>query len=567
MPKKQNNQQQRSKRNGSQNKPMVQEKVVVNQQQPTLVWGKVRSEARLQPAKPQNRKLGKMPIMPTNRNPVTLAMAALCLPGSYVAPGLPSKFGSSTTSTAAPKRIGALTTQNVTGFGGLKTQSWFAVSRNPLLASMYTQRGCPSFRYDEKYASTTSANDEPILQDALQFEIANIPTVGYASITLSPDPFSTGYTAYGGLQPSANTVAPYGTEAYCLNALGHRWFFNGAGSPVKFHALIRSANGTPIDPDTAGVTQSVMLYQLTGPDTEVFTSSMTFIDGELGWQEEISERGWYRYSILMTATADFMDVNGTTFTFKSWTTCEGDSSSWSIVTSPLPELIKETTIHALRVTGASMLLTNTTPELTRGGFFRTFQFQPRDDFMTFIDSDDPLGYLSDIQGPSDPHSFRNGTYAWMRPGNIESYELQNIFARDTTGKVYGHNIPVFHSGGWLVTVVEGPEDAQTVSTTASYSIEFVSRSYWYGPVTSRLTSSEWDGIVDRMFDIEQVTENPIHLKEIGNAIMNIARGITPALPYVAKAVSLFSPTTGAVLGAVSDALNKRTTRSKKKRGS
>lgn len=565
MPKKQNNQSARSKttlvlKSGSQNKPMVQEKVVINQTPSNQFWGKVPT------AKPQNRKLGKMPVMPANRNPVTLAMAALCLPGSYVAPGLPSKFGSSTTSTAAPKRIGALSTQNVPGFGGLNTQSWFAVSRNPLLASMYTQRGCPSFRYDETYASTTSANDEPLLQDALQFELANIPTVGYASITLSPDPFSTTYSPYGGVPPTANTVAPYGNEAYCLNALGHKWFFNGAGSPVKLHALIRTANGTPIFPDTPGVTQSVTLYQLTGPDTEVFTSSMTYIDGEVGWQEEISERGWYRYSILMTATEAFMDTNGTSFTFKSWTTCEGDAASWSIVTAPLPELIKEASIHALRVTGASMLLTNTTPTINKGGFFRTFQFQPRDDFMTFIDTDDPLGYLSDIQGPSDPHSFMNGTYAWMRPGNIESYELQNIFARDTTGKVYGHNIPVFHPGGWLVTVVEGPVDAQTVATTASYSIEFVSRSYWYGPVTSRLSSSEWDNIVDRMFDIEQVTENPIHLKEIGNAIMNIARGITPALPYVAKAVSLFSPTTGAILGAVSNALNKRKTRAKKKNG-
>jgi len=538
---------------------MASEKVVVNlNPKQGVTWNKVPQRP------PRGQQLAPMLTMPPGRNTMTLAMASLCLPGSYVAPGLPSKFGSSTTSTAAPKRIGNQTTTTVGGFGGIGTQSWYAVSRNPLLASMYTQRGCPSFRYDQTYSTTTSLNDEPVLGSALQFELPNVDGVAYASITLNPDPFSQIYSAYGGLQPTATMTSPYGNETYCLNALGHRWFFNGAGMQVKLHALLRNASGEFIEPTTVGVTHSVTIYQLTGPDTEVVVGSMGYVDSESGWQDDLTERGWYRFALIMTATADYMNIKGAVFTFKGWITCEGDVTSWSIVTAPLPELLKESSIHALRITGSSMLLTNTTPQIDRGGFFRTFQFQPKDDFMTFLDTDDPLGYLSEIQGPSDPHSFVNGAYTWMRPGNVESYELQNIFARDTTGKVYGHNIPVFHPGGWLVTVIDGPSAAQTIATTASYSIEFVSRSYWFGPVTSRLTSRQWDDIVDEMFHIQQVCENPLHLKEIGNAILNVARGITPALPYVAKAISVFSPTTGALLGAVSDVLNKRRSRAKKR---
>lgn len=562
MPTKQNSQQRRSRQNGGQKTRTATEKVVVNVDRPQ----KVRTNNRF----PRNSsQLGKMIVapkvrMPSRRDIIVKAISSLCLPGSHPAPGLPSKFGSSNTSTAAPKRIGNLTTTNVPGFGGLNNQSWFAVSRNPLLSTMYTQRGCPSFRYDATYSSTTSINDEPVLQSFLQFELPNVDDVAYASATLSPDPFSQIYSAFPGLPPTASMVAPYGNESYCLNALGHRWFFNGAGCPVTIHALVRNAAGVPIEPATPGTSQAIQIFQLTGPDTQTPTGAMTFIDGEVGWQDELTERGWYRFEVLFTALAEYMTTNGTQFTFKSWVTTAGNSTSWSIVTAPLPELVKETSVHSLRITGASMLLTNTTPQINKGGFFRTMQFQPKDDFMTFIDSDAPLDYLAEIQGPSDPHSFVNGAYAWMRPGNIESYEMQNIFARDTTGKVFGHNVPVFHPSGWLVTVIDGPAETQTVSTTASFSIEFFSRSYWYGPVTERLTTPQWDEVVDEMYHIRQVTENALHLKEIGSSILNIARGLTPALPFVAKALSAFHPTAGAVLGAVSDVINKRESRRRKK---
>lgn len=206
---------------------------------------------------------------------------------------------------------------------------------------------------------------------------------------------------------------------------------------------------------------------------------------------------------------------------------------------------KMRSVPAIRTMAVSMLATNLTPQLYRGGLITGVQAPEAYSIGDIVEE----CYFSNAESFASwngavTKNADKGMYAFHRPTGDKCFEMNN-FCTTRRGAVWSLSNPIQPCGGWLLfTSQVASTDGANVSRfafTFSAAIEFQTTDTWYPREMSSTSTANWLRAIELVRGCEQFDENPLHFKDIVNAITSTARRAAIMSPKIVKALSTFLP--------------------------
>lgn len=455
-------------------------------------------------------------------------LTAYCLPGVTTTPRLHGRWGSQPSTTAAPFYRFAISSPVLSELAPAyedPPQGFVAISRNPLMAMMWTSFNTPSFLYSAQFESGSDGIASTV--GPWQYASSRGPSdVDLVPIAWTQDVLFTGTNAM--LDRRSD---PYGEICYTHYALGRKWTFVGSLATSWFTFNIQLQNGDPYYP----VGTIIKTYRLIDDQSEVEISAVALTDASsrVYVQQNV---GFYRHVLCVgTGTAVTNYRVGATYN------CFGDLSKFCICTRPLPRFTPSqfgSEIKSLRVNTMSLLISNIGIELEKNGLIAGRQFAPAENFLPFLNADAPFDYLNSLND-STQKNLSTGMYGFARPSNPSVYDYVSPFSTAEDGvDIAAYKSPVYPPGGWLVIAyAHDPGHSLSLEATPVWGVEYIADSVWLQRGSQRYDSQVYAAVDNVLYEIPQFHCNPLHLKDIRDGIMSVARGAAANAPLL---LSLFS---------------------------
>jgi len=201
--------------------------------------------------------------------------------------------------------------------------------------------------------------------------------------------------------------------------------------------------------------------------------------------------------------------------------------------------VNQKSVSDIRVIGASALISNRTPLLTRGGNIVGYQPPNSTSWSTYISQITVSPALSAYQivsalKGSVVMGFDKGMYGYVKFEDIDEAQYQHSIHRnfmgvdDTSYDLVG--------GGYLIIIAKHPDGAansQTVQLSFDFTIEYTTENQWVDTNIATTSPEEWRNALMIVASTPQFFENPIHWDVIRKSIGTLAKiggGILSAIP-------------------------------------
>lgn len=329
-----------------------------------------------------------------------------------------------------------------------------------------------------------------------------------------------------------------GPKAYGEFIVSARNALSGSAFWIDAGLAAENASATVVLTFTepANLTTSVLHFtatRLLADDAEEEVAAI--IDHSLSQPHSISltlqESGYYKFGIFMTNVGLSAVISDVKITITQ-------RASYASVHYVQESYLNRSTVEGVRVLGASMLLSNICPEISKQGEIYA---------AVSPDSIPWFSYLGDM----DKHVFRRsatgraqfawatGLYAIAKPQNRDSLELT-----DSAFSVDGVSLSAFRPFRDLGTVcalverpavsVAGSGSPAVTNLMVTRAIEFTTESQMYDTRPATMSTEAYEEFITALRSADCFYENPFHWSDIGNFIRRAANAVMTYGPYVLR---------------------------------
>jgi hypothetical protein len=199
------------------------------------------------------------------------------------------------------------------------------------------------------------------------------------------------------------------------------------------------------------------------------------------------------------------------------------------------------TVGDMRQTAASMMITNTTPSIYRGGQVAVKQVPKTKPWLDFVVNASPYTNVSSLSDAW-AESSKEGAYAFLKPMDVGDMESFNQSYDNIAGTTQ-------YGGYWWIKtdteylVMGGRMDTASSAVPSAYytfcdGIEFMCNDQWRNCCLPEATNADWRCALDIVTKSPQYHQNFIHIMELVNflkgAIKSVASGIATYGPMVTE---------------------------------
>lgn len=215
---------------------------------------------------------------------------------------------------------------------------------------------------------------------------------------------------------------------------------------------------------------------------------------------------------------------------------------------PLPGVVnKAGVLSASRTIGASLLVSNVSQQLKRGGVCNMSQVSPGADLANI------LAYAPTYSN-QDPSSSYTGTwdfgvYGYITPIGPEDFMFKEPFTTSVgigSSTMLDCSFELVPDLGFLVATVTSAVDTTTYPSnvclvTVSYGVEFITNDNWFVADTSRVSVDQYKHGLVLLKTIPQFHENPLHIKQLLQSILAGGKNVLRYGPAVLAALTSIVP--------------------------
>jgi hypothetical protein len=231
------------------------------------------------------------------------------------------------------------------------------------------------------------------------------------------------------------------------------------------------------------------------------------------------------------------------------------NAGWSV--KPIPGFeAKATSVSSIAVPAVSMLVSNSSTELSKNGSIIMAQIPSATPYWDLMQAGpaamfERVGSVNRSMFKRD--NFATGGYTFLKPSTsadlgfipYQSYDL-------ISGKISTESTPVDSAGDYLYAgVALETDDAVPVGNnyaiTRSWGVDFETMDSWFYTNTSDLTIAEVQQVCDLIAHVPQFHENPFHFSDITKFMKTAGSKFMDLLPALSTAVSAVVPEAAPVL--------------------
>jgi hypothetical protein len=178
-----------------------------------------------------------------------------------------------------------------------------------------------------------------------------------------------------------------------------------------------------------------------------------------------------------------------------------------------------------RITGASLMFSNTAAELNLGGTISAVQTGLADHWQDYLSTAGTLSSVSK-QIDSKTMNMKDGMYGFLKPTCPDDFNYLEDIDLNANGVVVDSTYPLDKTGSFLVMVPNCPTPAGCSGYfTISFGIEYITPDPWREVAYATVNEREFAAALDRIRLLPQFHENPLHLGELWEGIKSVGRGL------------------------------------------
>lgn len=220
----------------------------------------------------------------------------------------------------------------------------------------------------------------------------------------------------------------------------------------------------------------------------------------------------------------------------------------------LPDFdLMEVNVQAGRILGASVMHTQDSAVLQKGGRCAAYQLPP--DMMIHQVFGNAVTQLANKPGAVQL-PYEKGVFGFHVPTRVSDVDLQDITLVSTAGIVAGYNNPLYPPSGWLVVGVsvattdlvntyDGGAPGGIGHATYSFGFEFTTSTTWLDARLPKSTPAQTTAALEEIGALagtgQQFHENPLHISEILQGLRRFAGRSMRMAPTLARVMTGLIP--------------------------
>jgi len=239
--------------------------------------------------------------------------------------------------------------------------------------------------------------------------------------------------------------------------------------------------------------------------------------GALSGTVTILESAYYAISLVNTAASAVAVSN-----FQCALASSGDSFSHR----SLPQYnLNATSAANVRILSESLMFTNTTPPIDRGGQIFILQSSAAVDWREF--STEPRKV--ETSNGAMKFEAKNGVYGWLRPTQPSDFNFRQEL--DVEGSVVMSSFFQLRNDSAYLVVrgLLAPTTTQTGLWTLGYGVEFETTNVWRLIEKPTASAGVYEQALVHLKDVPQFSENPSHISKLLASIGKVVRGTVGAV--------------------------------------
>lgn len=215
----------------------------------------------------------------------------------------------------------------------------------------------------------------------------------------------------------------------------------------------------------------------------------------------------------------------------------------TICNQPLPglDLAKASQVQAIRILGASVKISNQTPDQYKGGSVTAVQMHQGDTYLRVVNaqsgSSTPYDFLNGLRG-SFEQPFNNGFYGFLKYGEEEDTGFLNPFKFDSSSVIVEATSNFPPTAGFIMVGISAPDANQItprgqVTMTFNFNIEYFTQDPWTATDIPRTLPEDHERANILISSMQQFYENPIHWQKIWKTVgrySSVASRVLAAIP-------------------------------------
>jgi hypothetical protein len=191
---------------------------------------------------------------------------------------------------------------------------------------------------------------------------------------------------------------------------------------------------------------------------------------------------------------------------------------------------KASFVEKVRILSQSILVTNLTPEISKGGKIASKQLPGDEPWYEYAFA----GYNGIARlVHADIRAADEGMYGFLKPTAVEDYSMLDYVDSNPAGELIRFAFPLDSVRAYLGTYLVLPStDGQNFQVVSATNIEFESDDQWFEQAEAVIPNHIFDMAVKAVSHEMQFDENPLHLQDILNAAKTAAkRAVGATLKY------------------------------------
>jgi len=197
-------------------------------------------------------------------------------------------------------------------------------------------------------------------------------------------------------------------------------------------------------------------------------------------------------------------------------------------------------VDAIRMTGVSLMYTNTTAPIARQGEIVSLQVPRGSAWLQFVS----FGTVS-TDKKSVTREIINGNYCFLKPGSTSDLDMKiyELPSEDLVNAFEDNVFDAYPQSDFLVTVASANSIAapQTAYLTFGFALEYTTLSQWIEVRNGTLCDSEIKAALELISSMPQHHENDFHWDDIWSWIKDTASSVWSGVKEVLPIVSAVAP--------------------------
>lgn len=351
------------------------------------------------------------------------------------------------------------------------------------------------------------------------------------------------------LNDAESDVNPHGQYYYNVDAAGRKGFWHDGSISAGYRSVVKIEVFQAQTAISPGGHMSFFLDKWDGSGWRPTPMLVERMDIAGNTDEiEIGEYGYYSLRWSFTGKATGWGKSQCPF-------------SWSIVHygsgfgfSPIPRFdTVATSLSDVRVPAVSIMLTQNSTVLTKGGSVTGVQLPPTEPWFSGFKDGDPYSTISKLRGAySDV--LEKGIYGFMCPNDTPELGIQQPVYLDGE-TIVGYFNPIKPVGGWILvaalvtadgtstggdfTTTQYPGGSAYLTTT--HGVEFVTNNIWFSSGVPSYRADTYLRAVEALKTQVQWHENPLHIKDLFRSALGAGKKVVKMAPSILKMLSLLAP--------------------------